>query len=316
MFKNKYLRYFFALALMLTTGAAQSETFSFVALGDTPYHLPGDFDKFDRLIKRVNTVKPAFTLHVGDFKPGNRPCSDEHFQKIHDMFATFEQPLIYTPGDNEWTDCHRADNGGMDPIERLAKVRSQFFAEPALSLGKYRIPLAHQATYIENRRWERAGVVFATLHIVGSNNNLQRDQTAVNEYIARNAANLAWMRATFETAAKQNARAVVLAFQADLVWDQDGFEDRRAGFTDTLNALRRHARAFGKPVLIVHGDRHRFVIDKPLHQNRQLIPNVTRLMVFGDNEVHGVRITVDTDNPDVFSFATLMVPENLPAAKP
>ena len=316
MFKNKYLRSFFALALMLTTGAAQSETFSFVALGDTPYHLPGDFDKFDRLIKRVNTVKPAFTLHVGDFKPGNRPCSDEHFQKIHDMFATFEQPLIYTPGDNEWTDCHRADNGGMDPLERLAKVRSLFFAEPALSLGKSRIPLAYQNTFIENRRWERAGVVFATLHIVGSNNNLQRDQTAVNEYIARNAANLAWMRATFETAAKQNARAVVLAFQADLVWDQDGFEDRRAGFTDTLNALRRHARAFGKPVLIVHGDRHRFVIDKPLHQNRQLIPNVTRLMVFGDNEVHGVRITVDTGNPDVFSFGTLMVPENLPAAKP
>ncbi len=316
MFKNKYIRSVLTLALMLTTCAAQSETFSFAALGDTPYHLPGDFDKFDRLIKRVNTVKPAFTLHVGDFKPGNTPCSDEHFQKIHNMFATFEQPLIYTPGDNEWTDCHRADNGGMDPLERLAKVRSQFFAEPAQSLGKNRIPLAHQATYIENRRWERAGVVFATLHVVGSNNNLQRDQTAVNEYIARNAANLAWMRTTFETAAKQNARAVVLAFQADLGWDLDGFDDRRAGFNDTLNALRRHAREFGKPVLIVHGDRHRFVIDKPLRQNRQLITNVTRLMVFGDAEVHGVLITVDTNNPDVFSFSTMMAPENLPAGKP
>ena len=96
----------------------------------------------------------------------------------------------------------------------------------------------------------------------------------------------------------------------------DGFEDRRAGFNDTLIALRGHARAFGKPVLVVHGDRHRFVVDKPLRQNRQLIPNVTRLMVFGDAEVHGVLVTVDTDNPDVFSFGTLMVPENIPAAKP
>jgi hypothetical protein len=65
-------------------------------------------------------------------------------------------------------------------------------------------------------------------------------------------------------------------------------------------------------VLIVHGDRHRFVVDKPLFQNRQLMYNVTRLMVFGDAEVHGVMINVDTDDPDVFSFKTLTVPENLP----
>ncbi len=212
----------------------------------------------------------------------------------------------------------------MDPIERLAKVRTLFFANPAQSLGREKITLetqsadARHAAYIENRRWERAGVVFATLHIVGSNNNLQRDQTAVNEYIARNAANLAWLQAAFAAAKERHASALVLAFQADPGWDLDGFDDRRAGFSDTLNALRSQARAFGKPVLIIHGDRHRFVIDKPLRQNRQLIPNVTRLMVFGDAEVHGVMITVDTDDPDVFSFGTLMVPENLsaPAAKP
>ena len=157
-------------------------------------------------------------------------------------------------------------------------------------------------------------MLFSTLHIVGSNNNLQRNQASVSEYLTRNTANLAWMAATFTRAKEQNARAVVLAFQADLGWELDGFDDRRAGFNDTLIALRRHAREFAKPILIVHGDRHRFVVDKPLRQNRQLIPNVTRLMVFGDVEVHGVKITVDTDNPDVFSFSTLMVPENLPAA--
>ena len=32
------------------------------------------------------------------------------------------------------------------------------------------------AKFVENARWEKSGVVFATLHIVGSNNNLQRDQ--------------------------------------------------------------------------------------------------------------------------------------------
>ena len=28
-------------------------------------------------------------------------------------------PVIYTPGDNEWTDCHRVNNGGYNPLERL-----------------------------------------------------------------------------------------------------------------------------------------------------------------------------------------------------
>lgn len=311
------------LAAALAGAPATAAQFSFVAMGDAPYHLPGDFERFERLIQRINAARPAFTIHVGDFKPGNTVCSDDYFARIASMFGGFEQPLIYTPGDNEWTDCHRADNGGYDPIERLAKLREMFFAQPAQSLGRDKLALEHQgsdarhAAYVENRRWERAGVVFATLHIVGSNNNLQRDQAAVNEYLARNAANLAWMQATFAAARARNAKAVVLAFQADVRWEFDGRDDQRAGFTDTLNALRTHARAFGKPVLVVHGDRHRFVVDKPLYQGRQLIYNVTRLMVFGDSEVQGVTVHVDTDDPDVFSIRPLTTPENLaPPTKP
>ncbi len=319
-----YLRKIIVAGLMALAPlhAAVAAQFSFTAIGDTPYHLPGDFERFERLIARINTARPAFTIHVGDFKPGNTPCSDDHFSRIYDLFGTFNQPLIYTPGDNEWTDCHRIDNGSMDPIDRLAKLRSQFFADPAQSLGREKIALEHQgadprhAAYIENRRWERAGVLFATLHVVGSNNNLQRNQTAVNEYIARNAANLAWMQATFTAARERNAKAVVLAFQAHPGWEFDGLDDRRAGFTETLAALRQHAQAFGKPVLVIHGDRHRFTVDKPLYQGRQLMYHVTRLMVFGDAEVHGALINVDTDDPDIFSFKTLTVPANLPAPKP
>ena len=322
LFKINYLYNIIAAVMLTLALSVDAAQFSFAALGDTPYRLPGDFERYERLIARINAARPAFTIHVGDIKPGNTRCSDEHFTRIFDSFNTFQQPLIYTPGDNEWTDCHRIDNGAMDPLERLAKVRELFFANPKQSLGREKLALETQAAdarfaaYIENRRWERDGVLFATLHIVGSNNNLQRDQAAVNEYIARNAANLAWMQAVFDSAKQRNAKGVVLAFQADLGWDQDGFEERRAGYNDTLAALRRHAREFNKPILVIHGDKHRFVIDKPLRQNRQLIPNVTRVMVFGDAEVHGVMISVNTDDPDVFSFRTLMVPENLPAAKP
>jgi len=311
------------LAVMLglpLTGAA--ERFSFVAIGDVPYRVPLQFTYFERLIGRINQIRPAFTVHVGDIKNGSSRCDDERFQKIFAMFNTFDQPLVYTPGDNEWTDCHRADNGGYDPIERLNALRRLFFAQPG-SLGRDRMPLEHQSAdpkfgkFVENARWQRGGVWFATVHIIDSNNNLQRNQAAINEYIVRNAANLAWIDATFTRAIENKAPAVVVMFQADPWWELEGREDQRSGFTDTLAALKRNAIRFGRPVLIIHGGQHKFIIDKPLYLHRRLIYNATRLMVFGDNEVHGVLVNVDTDDADVFSFRTITVPQNIePAVSP
>ena len=87
MFKNKYLRRFCVLAAMAATTLlyqtpVAAERFSFAAMGDTPYVLPGDFERFGRLIERINSARPAFTIHVGDIKPGNTRCSDEHFARI------------------------------------------------------------------------------------------------------------------------------------------------------------------------------------------------------------------------------------------
>ena len=314
---------FAATALLLTSGAG-AERFSFMALGDMPYNLPGDYAAFDRLIARVNALRPAFTLHVGDIISGQTRCDDVLFARVRDMFATFAGALVYTPGDNEWTDCHRPNSGGFDPIERLARVRQMFFFDPAQSLG--RTPLrvtpqsstAQYAKFVENARWERAGIVFATVHVPGSNNNLQRDQAAVNEYIERNAANLAWIESAFARARETGAKGVVLAFQAHLRFDKEPLEtDLRSGFNDTLNALKRHAIAWGKPVLLVHGDQHHLVIDQPLiGPGRRRIMNVTRLMVHGEDEVHATLVTVDTDDPDLFSYKPVYIQENIPPFKP
>lgn len=303
-----------AVGLMAAPGTSLAERFSFVAIGDAPYR-DAHFAHAKRLIARINDVKPAFTLHVGDIKSGSSSCDDHALQRIRDLFDTFEQPLVYTPGDNEWTDCHRASNGGFDPLERLVKLRKMFHGEP-WSLGRTRMPLERQSErpgfekFVENARWQRAGVVFATAHIVGSNNNLQRNQAAVAEYFERNAANLAWINDSFVRAIETGARAIVIAFQADPMWSVNS-EDRRSGFTDTLHVLRVNSIRFGKPVLVVHGDMHRFTVDKPLYDGGRLIYNVTRMMVFGNTEVQGVLVTIDTHDPDVFSFRTLTVPDNV-----
>ena len=314
----------FVLAVLLAVAAqpAAAQPFEFVALGDTPYKLPDDYVKFDRLIAAINARKPSFSIHVGDIKSGSSPCSDENLKKVLDQFATFEQPLVYTPGDNEWTDFHRPRAGGFDPLERLAKVRELFFADPTRSQGRVKIAVESQArvmaerfsTFVENARWSQNGVVFATVHVVGSNNNFEPGAPAVAmEYFARDAANVAWIDATFAHAVASGAKAMVLSWQADVQdvtqkWQGD--MPRVSGFVNTVNAVERGAKAFGKPVLVIHGDEHVFQVGRFLNAKYKPIPNVLRLEVMGAEDVHAVRVVVDPDSPGVFGFVPLLVPEN------
>jgi Calcineurin-like phosphoesterase len=304
------------LALSVTlTPAVHAEKFNFAAIGDMPYSIPGDYAKFERLISAINAAKPSFTVHIGDVKSGSSPCTDENINKVADYFKLFENPLIFTPGDNEWTDCHREAAGKFDPLERLAFVRKTFYPTE-MSLGKSPMKLEHQSAdakfskFIENTRWNMAGVQFATLHVIGSNNNLQRDQATVNEYVERNAANLAWLDETFAKATADNAKAVVIGLQADMRFDLDADLDSRTGFNDTMALLKKKTIEFGKPVLLIHGDSHKFMVDKPMLNAGKLVENFTRLEVFGSADVHGVMVSVDTDAPEVFGFRPMIIREN------
>jgi len=140
------------LVFIGTLAFAQSKKFEFIAFGDMPYRLPDDYARFENLITQINHEKPAFSVHVGDFKSGSTPCSDEYFSKIYNYFGTFIKPLIYTPGDNEWTDCNRKAAGKYDPLERLALLRKMFFNEKQ-SFGRKKISLKSQAEKPEFARY-------------------------------------------------------------------------------------------------------------------------------------------------------------------
>lgn len=81
-----------------------ADRFSFVALGGTVYNGEADYPAYTALIQRINKANPAFTIHVGDVWGGSECLEDDHLA-ILDWFARYDHPLIYTPGDNEWTDC-------------------------------------------------------------------------------------------------------------------------------------------------------------------------------------------------------------------
>ena len=42
-------------------------------------------------------------------------------------------PLILTPGDNDWTDCHGVETRKFDPLQRVSKLRTMFFPRDGAS---------------------------------------------------------------------------------------------------------------------------------------------------------------------------------------
>ena len=279
--------------------------FSFFALGDMPYHNPADLSKFQKLINAINSEASAFTIHVGDIKNGQTPCSDDYYKTIQNLFNQFKGPLIYTPGDNEWTDCHTPEGGGYDPKERLASLRKLYFRDGE-SLGIKPMKILSQnktagfEKYIENSIWRKENITFATLHVVGSNNNFKTNGSANDEYTERNSANMHWLTEIFKSASTNNNAAIVLIMHGSLVYKNS----ETNGYNTIVEKLRTEVKAFKKPVLLIYGDLHRFVISKPLMDlDNNLIDNFTALMVYGDHDMHAIKIHVDPKSKSVFSFS-------------
>ena len=139
-----------------TTIQGESKTKSgrleFALIGDMPYDFKQE-KEFANLMKAINAADLAFVVHNGDFwwdgvawteKAGGLPlCSDEIFQDRLGLAQGSRHPFIFVPGDNDWTDCHRAKPRTYDPLERLTKLRQIFF-QGDRSLGQRTIRLTRQ----------------------------------------------------------------------------------------------------------------------------------------------------------------------------
>ncbi len=328
--------------------------------GDLPYSAIQADPGVPNLIADMNRQELAFSVHDGDLKAGNgvtaNPpsvnCDDALDAAALGWFNSLKAPAMFTPGDNDWTDCDRPANGGFNSLERLDHERAVFFSTP-YSLGQKRLrqdvqteqtclsyvsgpatgpTVTKPGACVENRRWTVKKVMYVTLNVQGSCNNLCDTAPNPEEYAARNAANIAWLRASFAQAKAEGDAGVMLISQADPGFDAsdatraplrnpktlaetDGAPD---GFQTFLQAVRTEPLAFGKPVAYVHGDSHYFRTDKPLQDvDGKQIENFVRVETFGDNAgtglnaVHWVKALVDPESRDVFAFQAQTVPGNV-----
>lgn len=303
-----------ALAIAgLLTLTAHAEPLAFGLFGDTPYnrwereHLPD-------LIAEMDRENLAFVAHNGDIKSGSSRCSDETFKDILAVFRKSVTPLVYVPGDNEWTDCHRANNGGHDPQERLAKLRELFFAGD-LALGQRLLKLERQssdaafASYRENVRWEAGGALFVGMNVTGSNNGFGGGKSGgpSAEFLARSAANRAWLAQAFALARGRKLAGILIVIQGNPGFHAANAGNPGAGYRDFLAQLRAETQAFAGQVVLVHGDTHHHQINQPMEDpvTKETVKNFTRVETLGSPNFGWIRGTVDTSDPRVFRFAPL-----------
>lgn len=292
-------------------------TFSFAALGDAPYY---EWESIQyRLVLQSLDVQPlSFVVHVGDIFW--HPCSDEHYRKTLGRLNGLRHPVVYTPGDNEWADCWEAGSGAYAPRERLNRLREIFFQVPTQSLGLSRLPLVSQAgsgsfaEFVENVRWEHEGIMFATVHLVGSMNAMKahRGHTPADDSAARRRteAAAAWLRETFAQAEDKSAQAVVIAFHAAPAFESAPADSYRSAYEPFMAAFEEEVERFGKPVLVIHGDDHTYIVDHPLvsRTSGRRLNNLTRLEVPGSPDVGWVRVVVRPGAQSPFSFENRVVP--------
>jgi hypothetical protein len=301
--------------------------------GDMPYNAQGKAD-YPYLLQDVNASNVAFSTFDGDLKAGgDGPCSNSLYTTALAGFNSLERPLVWVPGDNDWTDCWGRYGPGTapfsDPIERLNHER-QLFTSTSQSLGEHTLTLTRESSehgpysiYSENVRWTYGPVVYLGLNVQGSNDNYPYHDTdpfprsdaeilrQQNEEVARKAADLHWLDEGFQYAKRIGAKGVLIVWQADpnfnnemhLANPHDG-----DAFPDYVNTLRTETLAFPGQVVLVHGDSHYFKVDKPLTlASGKVLGNFTRVETFGAASTDWVQATIDPRSRNLFSFEPMIV---------
>src|SRR5262245_45153261 len=110
-------------------GNGNDKTFQYAIglWGDLPYSAVQEDPGIPNLIADMNDADIQFSVNDGDLKSGNgatgnppsNNCDDALYVKALGWLNVLEKPAMFTPCDNDWTDCDRTSNGSFNAVERL-----------------------------------------------------------------------------------------------------------------------------------------------------------------------------------------------------
>jgi hypothetical protein len=220
----------------------------------------------------------------------------------------------------------------------LASLRTLFFAKPGKTLGMTEKTVYSQATYfdpsypddaqfVENVMWSDKKVVFVTFNMPGGSNNdlaqwtapFTNDTAQTHERTVRSAANIRWLQTAFKYADRTNAKAMVIALQADM-WDPEALPAvGGAGldqYTPFVHELATQTNLFHRPVLLLNGDTHLYQVDRPLAKPNSPtglihktppVSNLLRIVVQGSTNppAEWLRLTINPESFNTFDWSNV-----------
>lgn len=270
-----------ANAFLLCAGtahaASSSTSLSFALIGDQPYN-PALEAATDHLLAHIDQDESTrWIVHLGDIKGGGESCSNALIDRRLKQIQNTQKALVFIPGDNEWTDCHRDSNGNYNSQERLAHLRKEAFDKPE-TFGKNRFKVRNQSDkgFPEHQMWTEGSTLFITFNVPGSNNDLSNPSSrkisgaqVKQLFLTRQQAIDEWFLQAEQTFANNKLTETVVAIQGNPIdgsgrpWSLDRMLVTANGYEPFMKRLVLFAQHTGKPLLLAHGDTHRFRWDQP-----------------------------------------------------
>jgi hypothetical protein len=325
-----------ALLASLNLPAAPDHRQVLAVYGDAPYGTtPTDTTQFEKTPGFIDTVNAdpevSTVLHVGDIHSGKQYCTEAYDRSVFDLWKDFDDPLVYTPGDNEWADCHKAAQGGGtynaatgaidyilgpdgqpvdyakgNPVANLGLVRQIFFADPNRSLGAHRIPVLSQsywATHVDRRNPTDAKFVENAIFVRGRTLVVTIDLPGGSDNDAD-----VWYGAPAATA--EQVQEAAERTSADLRWLDVAFRAAKASKVISSVVIQAQADMWDPEKGAAHQANYEPFVKKVADDTKALRKPV--LMLNGDSHVYQAGNPLVPDNPihpgyDVPNFERIVV---------
>ena len=242
---------------------------TFYAMGDVPYKPEEDI----LLPKQISEIPEdaEFVIHVGDIKGGGAPCDEAVYNKVFGMLSQSVAPVFIVPGDNEWNDC-------TNP-EQAWKYWNKYFMRFDRH-WQHQFPLFRQLEHEENFSFVKGNVLFVGLNIVGGH------IVDAAEWKQRHLDGLEWVRRNLRRSGA-DVSSFVLFIHAN----------PNVAHSDFFDPFMNVAKKFKKPILLVHGDGHRWIHDRPFAAQ-----NILRVQVDQGRIGPPLKVTITGDKKNPFQF--------------
>ncbi len=216
-----------------------------------------------------------FMVHVGDIVTGKaKQWKEDQFIKVANLLKEKNRiPTFVVPGDNEWTD-HEDPDLAWSWWEKHFTGFDKNWDTSALG------PIARQEVRPENFAFTHKGILFVGINKVGG---VVYDEEEWRERLKDDGD---WVKKQLSDHAATNAAVI--------------FAQASAGgkLPDFVKTLAPAAREYVKPVLYIHADIHKWLLEE-----RKWADNITRLQLATvDEKFPPVQVTIDGGSNPSFHF--------------